>query len=181
MPRLSEMWIGGCPPLGLFQSPGLEWWGELVNTENSFLSISLVFSLFLFFFLLVFKCIHSGSLCLFWFSSLCQPEQRLFLARWSCRFWFPGEYSNCPFIQVVFKFGYGLLDRWLIKKMDHRSHYWGYLHLKEKKKIIPWHFTGRKRGLFWKYIHFSPSQLVREGDGSSWSNHNATKSQTLLF
>lgn len=42
MPRLSEMRIGGCPPLGLFQSPGLAWWGELVNTENCFLSISLV-------------------------------------------------------------------------------------------------------------------------------------------
>lgn len=140
MPRLSEMWIGGCPPLGLLQSPGLEWWGKLVNTENCFLSISLVFSLFLVSPppppspLLVFKCIHWDSLCLFWLSSLCQPEQRLFLARWSGRFWFPGEYSNCPSIQVFFKFGYGLLDWWLIKQVDHRSHYWGYLHVKKKKK-----------------------------------------------
>lgn len=180
MPHLSETWIGGCPPLGLFQSPGLKWWGEeswwILKTV--FYQYLLLFS-FYFFPLFIFKYIHSDS-CLLWLSSLCQPQQRLFLARWSCRFWFPGDYSNCPSIQVVFKFGYGPLYWWLIKEMDHRSHYWRYFYLKEKKYIILLFFIGRKRGMFWKYTHFSPSQLVREWHGSSWGNHNAAKSQTLL-
>lgn len=150
MPCLSEMWIGGCPPLGLFQSPGLAWWGKLVNTENCFLSISLVWFLpppsFYLFILLsnAFTQILCASfdfpLCISWsWGSSLQDG--------AAGPGFLGEYFSCPSIQVVFIFRYGLLDWWLIKQTYHRSHYWGNLHLRKQRSVT---LYGQEKSTIWE-------------------------------